>query len=359
MLTKRIGCLVTALCFVVASGAVACDKHKSGTSAKVAKMTQAKSGCNKSKTQTVAAKSDKPCCSKSNAKTVAAKTEKSGCNKSKATTVAAKSDKPCCSKGKAATVAAKTEKSGCSKSKKATVASAGSKPSCSKGKSATVAAMAKDKKGGCSKPCGGKSATTVASAPSIQCPMARKKVESVLASMPSMKYKVGDMTTCCEQTASMKAAESGTKMAYVVDGKEYHCREEASAVVAKMMGKKMGEMMTVAYVAGGKEYHCPKSATMAAKDGKSSMMYRVAGFDFSCKDKAQSVVAKAEAAAKAVTVSMTADGKPCQCAHSAKASGKTVMYHVGEEATSSESIAQMMRQQVAARTFVETVAASL
>lgn len=364
---KRIGCLVTALCFVMASGVVACDKHQKAASTKVAKVSKtasAESGCPfaKKEAQTVAAKSDKPCCSKgkSQAKTVAS--AKSGCSKSKAaaTTVAAKSDKPCCSKGKSAatTVASKSGKSGCSKSKTAALATAkSSKSGCSKSKAATVASAGKS---GCSKPCGSAKGATLASSDSaIKCPMARKKVDTVLASMPSMKYKVGDTTTCCFTTASTKAAESNSKMVYVVDGKEFHCRESASKTLAKMIDENAAKMRQVSYVAGGKEFHCSKSAGAVAKSSDAPMTYRVAGFDFDCKKKAETVVAKAEDASKAVTVAMTVDGKPCKCAHSAKASGKTVVYQVGDESTTSAAVAEMLRSQMAARTFVETVAASL
>ncbi len=174
-----------------------------------------------------------------------------------------------------------------------------------------------------------------------------------------MKYKVGETTTGCYTSASTKAAESDGKMSYVVDGKSYDSRTEASTLVAKLIDEKMTQIRQVSYVAGGKEFHCSKSATAAAEGAKSPMIYRVAGFDFDCKKKAESVVAKADEASKAVTVAMVADGKPCKCAHSAKAAGKTVVYQIGDESTSNESVAKMLRSQRAARTFVETVAASL
>ena len=129
-----------------------------------------KSGCNKGKAATVAAKDGSPCPYALGEGAALAGAKKPGCNKGKATTVAAKGDKPCGAKGskakaaalaagsspcnkskaaKAATVAAK-DGSPCSKSraaKAATVAS-GRSP-CSKAAKATT--VAAERKGGCCK----------------------------------------------------------------------------------------------------------------------------------------------------------------------------------------------------------------
>ncbi len=110
-----------------------------------------KSGCNKGKAATVAAKDGSPCPYALGAGAALAGAKKPGCNKGKATTVAAKGDKPCGAKGnKAKAAALAAGGSPCSKSKaaKAATVASGRSPC---GKAAKATTVAAESKGGCCK----------------------------------------------------------------------------------------------------------------------------------------------------------------------------------------------------------------
>ncbi len=114
----------------------------------------------------------------------------------------------------------------------------------------------------------------------------------VLASMPQMTYKAGDLETPCFKTATKKAG-CESKVNYVVAGKSYDCKREASASLAGMLEKHLEQMMTVSYTVNGDRVGCPDAAKQMATAKNTKVMYRLAGVDFASQ-------ARADAASKAV-----------------------------------------------------------
>ena len=257
--------------------------------------------------------------------------------------------KPCCSKGaKATTVASKKGCSGdCSKG-------------CSKGcgKSAAKAKTVAGKKG-CSKRCGKSGAKLTSSKPTCHKAAARsEKVDAILASLPSMTYKVGEMETACCKSANAEAAASGAKIAYVVDGKSYESKGEATVTLAGLMTEKYSEMSHVQFVAGDKCYKCPVTASKIAEDAKTKMKYRLAGFDFDSKEQANKVAAEVQEAMAGMKIKYMSEGKPVTCVKSCKKAGKKVTYVVGDQETECEQSAKLMLAEFVARSIVELVAES-
>jgi len=204
------------------------------------------------------------------------------------------------------------------------------------------------------KPCCGKNkgATTV-SAESSGC---KGKAKAALASLPSITYQVGDFTTCCQKTAAAKAEELHATLSYVVENKVYSNYDEAVVTLTKLLQEKADEMRSVQYVAGKDCVRCPKQAAALAKEAGTEVKYRLAGFDFDCKDKAEKVAKEVEAAVEGMHVDYMADGQPVNCDKGAKAEGKTVTYVVGDQQTDCELTAKMMLAEQIVRTIVEQVA---
>lgn len=270
-------------------------------------------------------------------------------------TVAAK--KPCCHKGaKSTTVAAK--KPCCLKGAKSAKTVAGKKPCCAKG--AASAKTVASKKPCCAK--GAASAKTVAG--KAPCPFkcgnkagSSTAVETVMASLPGMVYRVGDFETPCSMSAAAKAEETKLPMRFVVGEKTYSDRGEATVALASLLDARAAEMAEIQFVAGKQCFKCPVSAKAAAKKAKADMKFRLAGFDFDSREKAMAVAAKVASALDGVKMTYKADGKPVSCPKSCK--GKKVTYVVGDQETSCDKSAKLILAQRKIRTIVETVASSL
>jgi hypothetical protein len=115
-----------------------------------------------------------------------------------------------------------------------------------------------------------------------ECPQTAK----VLASLPKMTYRAGDLETCCFKTAAEKAG-GADKVHYVVDGKAYECKKLASAELASLLEKHFDEMLTVQYSVGGEYVGCPMAAQHMADEQKAEVRYRLAGVDFDSKEQAE------------------------------------------------------------------------
>lgn len=222
------------------------------------------------------------------------------------------------------TIAAKP---GCSKGAK-TVAN---KPSCAKSK-VTLAGKAR-----CNK-FGGSAAATV------------------LASMPSMTYRVGDFETPCSKTASAKAEETKTDLTFVVDGKTHTERGDAVVALIKLLTERATEMTEVKFVAGKECFRCPISAAAVAKKANTQVKYRLAGFDFNDQGQATKLAKELEQTVSGLKMTFKADGKPVVCCKSAKAAGKTLTYVVGDQETQCETSAKLMLAELVIRTIIQKVA---
>ncbi|GAG41018.1 unnamed protein product, partial [marine sediment metagenome] len=146
-------------------------------------------------------------------------------------------------------------------------------------------------------------------------------VAKVMAGLPRMTYKVGDLETPCFKTAVAKAGDE-SKVKYVVDGKTYDCKGGATGELASLLEKEADRMMTVQYAVGDKCVPCPKAAASLAKEAGDNVTYRLAGLDFEAKARADDAAeAVREAVAKLAGSGETAiAAKPgCKPGCSAKA----------------------------------------
>jgi hypothetical protein len=214
---------------------------------------------------------DKPCCQGS-ATLTSDKVVKSGCSGSK--TVA---DKPAGFGGGAATVvdARSSCSASCGKGCSGSCGQSCDKPCCQKS-----ATLTSDKvvKSGCS---GSKTVTkSTANEPDI---------EAVLASFPSMKYRIGDETIGCSKSAESVAKQNHQPIHYLVGDSAFENKAEAKAKLASLLEKEIENLKTVQFVVGGKCHHCPITARKIAEVNGENVIYRVGGLDFDSKDRAESV----------------------------------------------------------------------
>ncbi|MFQ5414889.1 MAG: hypothetical protein ACE5E6_10570 [Phycisphaerae bacterium] len=340
---------------VFGAGALALcpDKDKAGATTDA---TLVKSGCPHAKT--VAQKGDgavPPCCAKAKAqaKTVAApasaKSGKKGCcakakAKAQVKTVAAPASaksgkKGCCAKAKAKaqakTVAAKGD---------------GTKPCCAKAKAKTVAAAGTAKKKGCC----AKSAAKIAGT---------EKLQAILASMPSMTFRVGDVKTGCSKQAAALVAEKHAKLTYLVGDEAFEDEAAALARLTSALDEKAAELLSMQFAVGDQCSRCPVTAKEMAKKAHKAMMYRVAGFDFTDRQAAASALKKAQDAAAKVAMAFKVGDKVYQCGKTAGATAKQadakVTYVIGDQETPCSKRAAQLLAETKIKTIVETVASEV
>jgi hypothetical protein len=324
--------------------------------AKEAQTASQKPGCCDKAKQAETASAKPGCCDKAKgAQTASAKS--GGCKK--AATVTTASQKPgCCDKAKQAETA--SAKPGCcDKAKGVQTVSTGS--GCSKSGTAQTASTGS----GCNKPCGttqtastgsgcSKSASAQTASTGSGCPTTAK-VQAVLASLPSMTYKVGDKSTCCDKAAGEMAKESGSKIQYVIGEQTFDAEGDAVAQLAKMIDDEAAKMQTIQFAAGGNCYQCPMTAKSNAQDGK--IAYRVGGVDFETKEQAEKAIENIKVALAKVEMGYKVGDKSYKCGTTAGKDADTakakLTYVVGDQETCCKIQASMMLAQAKVRTIVE------
>ena len=237
---------------------------------------------------------DSKCGSKKGASTVSAKVTDDG----RSDTAKTKGKAPCSLSGKknAALTGTSTPCSGkcasCPDCKKGDVKCA-SCPKCKGAALASASPCGKD----CKKACCGKSAKTVASNTPCsakgkkslatgECPIG-KRVKAVLASLPTMKYKIGDEVIGCSHSAAAMAKDSGKSMQYVIGEETFDCKNKASAKLVSLYEKEISNLQSMQFAVGKDCFRCPMTAKGKAKSAGSKIAYRVGGFDFAEKNKAE------------------------------------------------------------------------
>ena len=372
--------------FVSSALAICPPSNTSEKGAELAKANAATTGCDcpncdgscdlcKKAVKTVAAKTAKKggCGSKRTATdatvvTASAKTaKKGGCGSRKAATAATVvtvSDKtasgcgcsrcdgncPLCMKA-AKTVAAKTAKKGGCGYKKAgtatTVVTAADKS----------AKSAKSGKKGC---CASKSgAKTVAAGSYKGCHTQKRK--TILASMPALQYRVGETTTGCSQSAAAMAKASDAKIEYLVGDDAFPNKGEALVKLASAIDAHSSDLMSMQFSAGGECSRCPVTAKAIAKKNNTTIAYRVGGFDFDTREKAQRAITLARAAAESVAMEYKVGEKLYQCGKSAGAkadsSKATMTFVIGDKETCCDKTAAVMLAEAKVEAVVDAVAA--
>lgn len=235
------------------------------------------------------------------------------------------------------------------------------------------AAQASDKSSGC---CQDKQAAQATDKATGGCPHAAKlaadsasggcsksKAQTVLASLPSMKYRVGAETTCCSKTAGEMAKKTGESMKFVVGEEAFETEDAATAKLASLLDKELESLAAVQYSVNGECGRCPVTAKEQAKKQSATVAYKVAGFEFAEQEKAEKVAKLVSEAIAGVKLSYkVGDEKFCcdkMAGAKSKETGKSMTYVVGDEETPCSKSAQLKLTEAKIRKAVETAAAAL
>jgi hypothetical protein len=191
------------------------------------------------------------------------------------------------------------------------------------------------------------------------CPT-KQRVDAILTSLPSMKYKVGDELTGCSHSASKLAEANGGKIAYVVGEETFTDQGEATARLAKVLEDEIESMTVMQYAVGSDCVRCPMTAKSLAKKSEAKIMYRVGGFDFDSKEKAETALTAVKAALEDVKMSYKVGDTATGCSETAgklaKENGGNMLYVVGDEETPCAKTAQLKLDQAKVHAIVEAAA---
>jgi hypothetical protein len=207
--------------------------------------------------------------------------------------------------------------------------------------------------GGCAKPCSGGSSVTAS---------ASDAAKAVLASMPAVKYRVGEQTMCCPNAASAAAKTENKPVEYVVGEEAFKSQAEADARLVALYEKEIESMVAVQYSVGGEMTQCPHAAKDMADKAKAPIAYVVGGVEFADQAKAEAAVKLVADAAAGVKMSYKVDGKPFCCdkmaGEAAKTGGKPIVFVVGSDEIAEESAAKLVFAQAKIRAIVEAANAA-
>lgn len=241
-------------------------------------------------------------------------------------------------------------------------------PKCKGSALASASPCGKD----CKKPCCNKSAKVAAS--NIPCSakgsksLAKggcsiaNKVKAVLASLPSMKYRIGDEVIGCSHSAAAMAKDSDKTMQYVIGEETFDCKIKASAKLVSLYEKEIKNLQSMQFAVGKDCFRCPVTAKGKAKTVGKKIAYRVGGFDFAEKNKAEKALKQIAEAVADVKMTYKVGEKSFCCSKMASAkvkeTGSTMSYVVGEDVTTDENAATIKLAESKIRTIVRTAAAA-
>lgn len=188
----------------------------------------------------------------------------------------------------------------------------------------------------------------------------QKKVDAIVASFPSMKYRVGEEMTECPQQAASLAQKSGGKVAYVVGDVTFTDENEASAKLTGLVDEQLKSLQTIQYSVAGETMQCPMSAKQMAAQKNTTVAYRVGGFEFPEQAKAEQATERAKEALANVKISyQVGDDSFCcekMAGFKAKETGKPVTYVVGAQQIHCSMSAQVALAQARVKAIVEAAA---
>lgn len=231
----------------------------------------------------------------------------------------------------------------------ATVFACPSENCASKKKSGMVAAgQGGGGSGGCSKPCGSQSSVTAS---------AGEAVQAVLASMPKVRYRVGEQTMCCPNGAAIAAKTENKPVEYIVGDEVFKTQAEADARLAALYEKEIESMVSVQYSVAGQSTQCPNSAKQMAESAHAAIAYKVGGVEFQDKAKAEAAVKLVADAASSIKMSYKVNGKSFCCdkmaGMAAKSDNQPIVFVIGTDEIQDEAAAKVIYAQARIRAIVE------
>lgn len=192
-------------------------------------------------------------------------------------------------------------------------------------------------------PCGSK--TTTLTSAKAGCPI-ESKVNAVLTSLPSPKFKVGDEVTECRKSAGAMAKAKSTSIEYVLGDETFATEGEVEVRLASMIEDRIETMKSVQYASGKKCFGCPTQAKSEAAKSGTTLTYRVGGVDFADKTLAEKAAALAGERLNEVKLGYRV-GKQSFCCDrmagaKAEETGEKTIYVVGEDETDCPVKAQQL-----------------
>ncbi len=158
-------------------------------------------------------------------------------------------------------------------------------------------------------------------------------VAGVLEQLPKLTYRAGELETPCFKTALAKAGDQD-KLQYVVAGKTYQCRGEATAALASLLEQEAEKLMTVRPVVGDEYVHCPTMAKARAAELGTKVAYRLAGLSFETEQEAESTAGIVREAIAKMAAGKSGKDKPGCCPKAGKSGcGKGKAQTVAAKAT--------------------------
>lgn len=188
-------------------------------------------------------------------------------------------------------------------------------------------------------------------------------IEAILASMPSMKYRIGDELTCCSKGAAAMALKADKPIQYVVGEKLFEKETDAMVALTGLLDERVAELKTIQYSVNGKCGRCPLSAKAIAKKANTQVAYVVGGTEFGDQAKAAKAVKLVSDAVANMMMTYKVGDSSYRCGKSASVkageAGKKMSFVVGSEATCCEVSAKLMLAKAKVRAAVEAAAAAL
>jgi hypothetical protein len=220
-------------------------------------------------------------------------------------------------------------------------------------------ASASSEKGGC----GHKeiaTATAGASAKKSGCCKEKGKgmVESVLASMPSIQYQVGEEVVACPNAAKAMASKNGAgALKYRVGDESFDNEPAATVRLASALEQRLGDLQSMQFSVAGETCYCPMRAKELSQKANTTIAYRVGGFDFTDREKAEKAMKLASEAVTQVQTVCKLGERTVECAKVDANPTEKVVYVVGENQVDSKDAATVLALQAKIRKVVETAAA--
>ena len=207
--------------------------------------------------------------------------------------------------------------------------------------------------GGCAKPCCAGAGGATTENPALQ---------AVLASLPTIKYRVGDKTVCCANGASVMAETEGKPIEYLVGDEAFPAESQAKVRLAALYESEIESLTSLQFSVAGECTRCPVTAKGMAEKSNGKIAYKVGGVEFSDKEKAEATVKLVADAAATVKLSYKVEGKSFCCdkmaGMAAKESGKPIVYIAGEDEAPDELSAKLINAQAKIRAIVEAAASA-
>ena len=156
------------------------------------------------------------------------------------------------------------------------------------------------------------------------------------------------------------AKNTKTKMRFMIGDDVFDTEKEASARLIAAYEMEVNNLNSLQFAVGDDSYRCPMTAKGKAKDAGKTMAYRVAGFDFSEKSKAEETLKTIALTVADVKMSYKVGDQKFCCDKMAgakvKETGSTMSYIVGDTETTDEFAAKMNLAEAKIRAIVRTAA---